>query len=169
MRLSGNKPAELASAVDIIAKAEPRRRVRCGIYFLICRGAIVYVGRAIDINRRLLEHEQKEYDAVTWVPCPARQQKVLEREYLDKFLPRLNRDLITQIGRHAAAPFWRGNTLWGRAMIDGILVRKSMRTSDPKEAMFRREAWKASHKPQRLFSPNGDTDRTTGDTENRYT
>jgi hypothetical protein len=132
---------ELLTLFDLAGSAIKRSPLKSGIYFLFFEGEVVYVGRAIDVDCRVQAHKKKDYDSWTWVPCPARQQERLERAYLDKFLPPLNRDYNTELARRAAAHFieptpahkirmrggrrtprgcyWRKDTLWARMILDG--------------------------------------------------
>jgi hypothetical protein len=128
---------------------------RSGIYFLIFKSEIIYIGRAINVYIRICGHGDKRFDSWAWVPCPTAKQKKVERAYLDKFLPPLNCDPITQAARVAAGQprarierrntppgcYWRKHTLWGRLILGGREYRTTLRTSDSKEAIRRRRIW----------------------------
>ena len=155
----------LRSVGHILERAMTMAPPKCGIYFLISAGEIVYVGRANDAERRVWEHLQagKTFDSWSWIVCAPDEQVALERAYLDALLPCLNLDPVTAAARKALHPhvedmqamtpriragkpcpkgcYWRGGTLWARAMVAGVDRRCSLRTASPKEAVLRRQAW----------------------------
>ena len=83
----------LAAAVDY----EPAS----GVYFLISRGRIVYIGQAADVFARVADHERsnKRFDKWHWIPCEEGCLDTLERDYLKKFKPILNVDGRTKMLR----------------------------------------------------------------------
>lgn len=67
----------------------------CGIYFLFCRGACIYVGQSIQIHVRVQEHRTrvgytKDFDSYSWVLCPLERLDQMERFYVDLLKPELN-------------------------------------------------------------------------------
>lgn len=64
-----------------------------GIYFLLLRGEIVYVGQTKDFLARIYRHkrERKEFDGFAFMQCGADQLDELEADYIDAFLPPYNR------------------------------------------------------------------------------
>lgn len=65
----------------------------CGIYFLLNRGEIVYVGQTTNILRRLIRHNQertKVYDAVSFLACRPDELDDLELVYVEALVPRHN-------------------------------------------------------------------------------
>lgn len=81
---------------EIIAKATKWKAFGTGIYFLIKRGRIVYVGQAINVLARVNGHvATKDFDAWHWIPCPRARLGLMERIYINAFLPPLNRDFST--------------------------------------------------------------------------
>lgn len=72
----------------------------CGIYFLVKLRQIVYVGKSVNIRRRVREHAAvKDFDSYAYVPCETAMLDVLERQYIDRFLPQLNIDPKTRRNR----------------------------------------------------------------------
>ena len=73
-----------------------------GIYFLLCREEIVYVGKSKNIFPRVLtgEHGAKprsiEFDSWFWIPCPLTKLDATEEHYIIRFNPRCNRDIKTK-------------------------------------------------------------------------
>lgn len=63
---------------------------KSGIYFLIHRGEVVYVGQAINMFSRALEHDDKEWSSVTFLPADRKILLLLEARYIRKFRPKYN-------------------------------------------------------------------------------
>ena len=96
------RPIELLSASDIAAYARPWPSCGTGIYFLLKKGAVVYVGRALRVTQRIGWHiGTKDFDAWHWVPCAERHLDRTERAYINALMPPLNLDPITQRIRKA--------------------------------------------------------------------
>jgi hypothetical protein len=88
--------SSLVCSADILAAARPWPKSGSGIYFLICRGVIVYVGQARHVMKRLAQHTAtKKFDAWHWVPCPPHRLNAVERAYINALMPPLNRDPVT--------------------------------------------------------------------------
>lgn len=71
----------------------------CGIYFLAKKDWLVYVGQSVDIIARVWQHRRegkKDFDFVFWRPCAPEDLSRLERQYIDMFMPRYNRDSMTR-------------------------------------------------------------------------
>ncbi len=62
----------------------------CGIYFLIKDIKIVYVGKSLNVIRRIGQHPDKSFDRFAWVLCKPEQLDHLERDYINQFSPPLN-------------------------------------------------------------------------------
>ena len=78
------------SEEDIVVNSRPRFDT-CGIYFLILKKKIVYVGQSINIYKRLDRHKgKKEFDSVTFIDCHPDDLTRLEAAYIAKFQPPLN-------------------------------------------------------------------------------
>lgn len=66
----------------------------CGIYFLISKGNVVYVGQSLCIYARIGTHlteKSKQFDSWSWIPCDASLLDSLEEEYILKFNPIYNK------------------------------------------------------------------------------
>lgn len=66
----------------------------CGIYFLIDRGEIVYVGQSIDVFKRIRDHRQEGYkiwDRFSMIPVRKEKLTEVERWYILHFRPRYNK------------------------------------------------------------------------------
>lgn len=62
-----------------------------GIYFLILKGEIVYVGQSTNVHTRTASHLlEKQFDRVSVVECAAEHLNKLELLYIRKFNPPLN-------------------------------------------------------------------------------
>lgn len=64
----------------------------CGVYFLIHKGEVVYVGQSIDVLGRISKHrrEGKVFDAFNFIPCELSQGLALEAKYISALMPALN-------------------------------------------------------------------------------
>lgn len=83
----------LVSTPSIRTLAKPVSASKCGVYFLLSEGEIVYIGRSIDCTRRLLEHiaaPSKAFDSYHIIECDAKAIDELEARYIRKFRPMLN-------------------------------------------------------------------------------
>lgn len=88
--------AAMVPVEDIIASAKPWPRKMRGIYFLLRKGRVIYVGQARDVGRRVGVHAvTKDFDAWAWVPVPFGSLDEMERAYIDALAPELNRDVVT--------------------------------------------------------------------------
>ena len=76
---------------DVVFEAQPINSV-CGIYFLVRKNAIVYVGQTTNIFQRLGEHiKTKPFDSVTFLPIDDPDDlDLFEAHYIEKFNPILN-------------------------------------------------------------------------------
>jgi len=75
---------------------------RSGIYFLIKRGRVIYLGKACDVARRVAEHSKTlDFDRWHWEPCQPEFLSTRERQYLVTLTPPLNRDTVTNRARAA--------------------------------------------------------------------
>ncbi len=71
----------------------------CGVYFLFQGPELVYLGQSVNVHARVHGHAVTKagaFDAWAWTPCPKEALSATERAYLDKYLPRLNTDIITR-------------------------------------------------------------------------
>jgi excisionase family DNA binding protein len=90
------------NSADILKAANPWPRTGCGIYFLICDGQIVYVGKSINVVARIAQHAaEKTFDSWAWVACAKSRLDRTERAYIDALMPKLNADTVTRNRRLA--------------------------------------------------------------------
>lgn len=67
---------------------------RCGVYFLLDGGRVVYVGQAKNVNQRLKMHKidpDKAFDSYAWVACEEEHLDTLEALYIMSLRPALNK------------------------------------------------------------------------------
>ncbi len=55
---------------------------KCGIYFLVLDGKIMYVGQSIDIFSRIKSHTDKEFTDVYYLEVPEKDLDKIERKYI---------------------------------------------------------------------------------------
>jgi predicted GIY-YIG superfamily endonuclease len=86
---------ELLDLEALLAKSQPMPKPLVGIYFLILRDEIVYVGQSTNILLRIAEHQKqgKVFDRFSFVLVPADHLDEHEAEYIVKFSPRGNKRL----------------------------------------------------------------------------
>lgn len=67
---------------------------RCGVYFCLRKGEIVYIGQTIDFHQRVIDHKcvglNLEYDTVRLIECSEWRLDEYETRWIKKFLPREN-------------------------------------------------------------------------------
>jgi len=75
----------------IIQRSRPVQAL-CGVYFLIHRSRVVYVGQSVNIMARIADHARssKTFDRAHWVLCPEKDLSELEATYIDALKPPLN-------------------------------------------------------------------------------
>jgi excinuclease UvrABC nuclease subunit len=81
------------SPKDIVAGAIAYPRRMCGIYFLVDDGEIVYVGQAVDLRRRLVEHYElgaKPFDSYFFLPTNESDLDAVEAHYIHALKPKYN-------------------------------------------------------------------------------
>jgi hypothetical protein len=86
---------DLLCEAEIIAASIPVAGPRCGIYFLIRDGRVMYVGQSVNIDARIATHyrsPRRKFDGWHWLPCEPSALDALERRYLDALLPPWNAD-----------------------------------------------------------------------------
>lgn len=62
-----------------------------GIYLLKNKGVVVYVGRSVNVRRRIWDHSDKEYDEYEVVECPVENLDDLEKSYIKRLKPKYNK------------------------------------------------------------------------------
>lgn len=76
---------------EIVSGAVPTS-IASGVYFLIRRGEVVYVGQSLDVLHRIARHrrEGRIFDAYSVIECVPEQLDELERTYIKAFVPEDN-------------------------------------------------------------------------------
>lgn len=76
---------------EIMMASVPTRH-SSGIYFLIKRREVIYVGQSVDVLGRIARHrrEGRDFDAYTYIECPPEELDQLERQYIRALVPELN-------------------------------------------------------------------------------
>lgn len=79
-----------------------------GVYFVTEDGQIVYVGQSVNVKRRFIHHHRAVDFAelsdpkVYWQSCSEEELQQTERDYINKFNPRLNVGSVTGGKREGA-------------------------------------------------------------------
>jgi hypothetical protein len=82
-RTAANHAGIVAAAFPIDAK--------CGIYFLVRGGRVVYVGQSVNIMARLATHvKQKDFDAACYLDAAPEELDFIESFYIHALQPELN-------------------------------------------------------------------------------
>lgn len=82
--------ATLLTEEEIVTQSESVADT-CGVYFLIHRGVVVYVGQSVNVHARILQHRaQKEFDRFGFVACDESALDLLESIYIHVLRPPLN-------------------------------------------------------------------------------
>ncbi len=69
-----------------------------GIYFLILKGRVIYVGQSIDIYNRINSHKKdKDFDNVMYIKCNEEELTTTEDYYIIALNPPLNKTHMLQI------------------------------------------------------------------------
>lgn len=79
----------LVSKKEILSAAKPWEGYS-GVYFLIFKNKIIYVGQSVNVYARISGHTHKKFDSFTVLPCPKEHLNVLESLYIHMFDPPLN-------------------------------------------------------------------------------
>lgn len=107
------------------------KRVQClpvsdfatsGVYFLYLANAVVYVGQAIDIRKRIGTHlveAKKAFDSVSCIPCSERAMAGVERFFIAKLRPRYNNCGLVKQLRSIESTGWNPSS---DPMIEDVLV-----------------------------------------------
>ena len=78
---------------EIIVHAIPVEN-SCGVYFLVYKKRIVYVGQSTNVFSRIVTHTQsKTFDSYVFMPCEKKMLDKLESLYIHFLLPPLNGNL----------------------------------------------------------------------------
>lgn len=91
-RGSENKDGELLSGLEIAARSASVSKT-CAVYFLLIGSEVVYVGRTINLHKRIGEHladPNKHFDAFHYIQTSASKAAFVEEAYIKKLRPRFN-------------------------------------------------------------------------------
>lgn len=79
------------SVTDLLASAIPTNRAS-GVYFLIEKGEVTYIGQSSNVLSRIDKHRQngRPFDAFTYMECPKQDLDHLEALYIQALKPRGN-------------------------------------------------------------------------------
>ena len=62
-----------------------------GVYFLIQKGEIVYIGKTVNLFNRLLAHPcSGKYDHIRLIPCDKQKLSYYEKRWILRFAPKYN-------------------------------------------------------------------------------
>lgn len=82
--------SRLYTREEIVASATDWYNV-CGVYFLLLKGEIVYIGQSVSVAARVSSHRSsKDFDSVAFVHCEEEFLDVLETLYILAYSPKLN-------------------------------------------------------------------------------
>lgn len=96
---------------EILATAVPAATM-CGVYFLILRAEVVYVGQSIDVFGRLSRHLKTgriPFDCFNIMPCAVEDLDDLEAQYIAAIVPRHNKSLGERFTFDAEVPAHTGH------------------------------------------------------------
>jgi hypothetical protein len=79
---------------EILEAAVPARSLS-GVYFLIHKDEVVYVGQSVDVLSRISRHrrEGREFDSYSYMVCEPERMNELEALYITALMPWLNLSL----------------------------------------------------------------------------
>lgn len=64
-----------------------------GVYFLISRKKIVYIGQTYNVVSRISHHTDKVFDSFRLITCDSAKRLEYERRWIKKFKPKYNRNV----------------------------------------------------------------------------
>lgn len=82
-------------------------QIICGVYFLIDRGNVVYVGQSKDVLIRIRRHfadPTKRFDSWAYLPIDREMLEDAEREYITLFQPYLNQTIVRKVNYRRQRP-----------------------------------------------------------------
>lgn len=81
--------AALLSETQIVLASRPWNG-NSGVYFLVKGTRVVYVGQALNLQARISQHSDKDFDRFAYITCPPEQLDKLEALYIHTLRPPLN-------------------------------------------------------------------------------
>lgn len=83
-------PHAVLTEKEIVAVARPVKSIS-GVYFLVHKGKVVYVGQSANVPRRIAAHEaQRKFDSVAFIPLPLNLLSIVEALYIHCLRPEGN-------------------------------------------------------------------------------
>jgi len=101
----GKPPIEKARHVGDFDSLTPEKivaaaispRPQCGIYFLVKKSTIAYVGQSTQVFARICQHmKMRNFDAFYWVACDKANLDEMEEYCIEKFKPWMNKSAYAQ-------------------------------------------------------------------------
>ena len=92
---------------EIVKAAQPfDENNNCGVYFLVAKGRVTYVGQSVNVPTRVQTHKRyKEFDSYCFIPCEKDDLNVLESLYIHAFSPK-DQGRSADGSVLAPIPFW---------------------------------------------------------------
>lgn len=92
---------------EIVKAAQPfDENNNCGVYFLVAKGRVTYVGQSVNVHTRVQTHKRyKEFDSYCFIPCEKDDLNVLESLYIHAFSPK-DQGRSADGSVLAPIPFW---------------------------------------------------------------
>lgn len=88
---------EINRGASLVVDARPYPRTFSGVFFLLQKGVVVYVGSGIEINSRVWECARTiVFDDVLHYPSPRGMMRELETAYIRVLRPKYNRRSLTE-------------------------------------------------------------------------
>lgn len=66
--------------------------MRTGIYFLLSRNRVVYIGATTCYPNRLKQHKDKKFNSYRFIPCAESQLADYEKRLINLFMPKYNKN-----------------------------------------------------------------------------
>ena len=89
----------IQSREDIVRISKPKNGYVCGIYFLIKHSAIVYIGKSVNIEKRIKQHKQNgaydfdSYSIIEYDESSPFTLSAMEEAYIRHFEPKYNKKI----------------------------------------------------------------------------
>lgn len=78
----------------------------CGVYFLVKKRSVIYVGQSINVHTRVQAHKRcKDFDSYCFIPCKKDDLNVLESLYIHALSPK-DQGRSADGSLHAPIAFW---------------------------------------------------------------
>ena len=117
---------QLLEAHQVAIKAAKIEKNSCGVYFLVSKGVVVYVGQSTALYGRIqtyLDERKKEFDSVFVVNCKAERLDELENAYIRMFLPTYNK-LVIRSGGSDITIRQKIKDHWNKPIFERLLAKE---------------------------------------------